>query len=75
MQLKVSSTDIEPSAGAMEMVRDYHTCWDIEFGYDEIKTHQYATLRRYPLVILCSKPDDLVEQELYTLLITYSLTH
>lgn len=68
-------TDIlDPSVTAMELVRHYHTRWDIELGYDEIKTHQCATLRGQSPVILRSKRDDLVEQELYALFTTYNLT-
>jgi hypothetical protein len=59
---------------AKELVRHYHQRWDIELGYDEIKTHQCATLRGQAPTILRSKRADLVEQELYALLITYNLT-
>lgn len=59
---------------ATELVRHYHQRWDIELGYDEIKTHQCATLRGQAPTILRSKRADLVEQELYALLITYNLT-
>jgi hypothetical protein len=40
---------------------------------DEIKTHQCATLRGHAPTVLRSKRSDLVEQELYAILITYNL--
>lgn len=51
----------------------YHKRWDIEIAFDEIKTHQCATLRGQAPTILRSKRADLVEQELYAILITYNL--
>jgi hypothetical protein len=65
---------LDHSISAKELVRHYHQRWDIELGYDEIKTHQCATLRGQAPTILRSKRADLVEQELYALLITYNLT-
>lgn len=57
---------------AREIVLHYHRRWDIEVAYDEIKTHQCATLRGQPPTTFRSKRPDLVEQELYALLITYN---
>ena len=51
----------------------YHRRWDIEIAYDEIKTHQCATLRGKAPTIFRSKKPELVEQELYTVLIVYNL--
>ena len=45
----------------------------IENLYDEIKTHQCATLRGQMPTIIRSKRADLVEQELYAMLIMYNL--
>ena len=59
---------------AKELVKHYHKRWEIELSYDEIKTHQCATLRGQAPTILRSKRPDLVEQELYALLITYNMT-
>ncbi len=59
---------------ALELVRHYHRRWEIELSYDEIKTHQCATLRGQAPTILRSKRADLVMQELYAVLITYNLT-
>ena len=65
---------LDRNISAKELVRHYHKRWDIEIGYDEIKTHQCATLRGQAPTILRSKRSDLIEQELYALLITYNLT-
>ncbi len=51
----------------------YHRRWDIEIAYDEIKTHQCATLRGQSPTTFRSKRPDLVEQELYALLIMYNM--
>jgi hypothetical protein len=50
----------------------YHKRWDIEIAYNEIKTHQCVTLRGQTPTTFRSKRPDLVEQELYALLITYN---
>jgi hypothetical protein len=55
-------------------VKHYHKRWDIEISYDEIKTHQCATLRGQAPTILRSKKSELVKQELYALLISYNMT-
>ena len=65
---------LDRNISAKELVQHYHKRWDIEIGYDEIKTHQCATLRGQAPTILRSKRADLVEQELYALLTTYNLT-
>ena len=51
----------------------YHKRWDIEISYDEIKTHQCATLKGHEPTIFRSKLPDLVQQELYAILIGYNL--
>jgi len=63
---------LDTSITARELAIHYHKRWDIEIAYDEIKTHQCATLRGQSPTIFRSKRPDLVEQELYALLITYN---
>ncbi|MDM8520864.1 IS4 family transposase [Anaerolineales bacterium HSG6] len=58
---------------ARELALHYHKRWDIEITYDEIKTHQCATLRGKAPTIFRSKRPDLVEQELYAMLIVYNV--
>jgi hypothetical protein len=63
---------LDTSITARELAIHYHKRWDIEIAYDEIKTHQCATLRGQSPTTFRSKRPDLVEQELYALLITYN---
>ncbi len=56
-----------------EIIIHYHTRWDIEISYDEIKTHQCATLKGHEPTIFRSKRPDLVKQELYAMLTVYNL--
>lgn len=65
---------LDPSISALEIVQHYHRRWGIEISYDEIKTHQCATLRGQAPTILRSKRAELIEQELYALLISYNMT-
>ncbi len=64
---------LDPSITAREVIIHYHKRWDIEIAYDEIKTHQCATLKGHIPTLLRSKRSDLVEQELYAIVITYNL--
>ncbi len=64
---------MDPNISARDIAIHYHKRWDIEIAFDEIKTHQCATLTGHAPTILRSKRDDLVEQELYAILITYNL--
>lgn len=57
---------------AREIARHYHQRWEIEIAFDEIKTHQCARLRGQMPTIFRSKRADLVKQELYALMITYT---
>jgi hypothetical protein len=57
---------------AREIVKHYHQRWEIEIAFDEIKTHQCARLRGQIPTIFRSKRPDLVKQELYALMITYT---
>jgi hypothetical protein len=63
---------LDLSITAHELATHYHKRWDIEIAYDEIKTHQCVTLRGQSPTTFRSKRPDLVEQELYALLITYN---
>jgi len=58
---------------ARTLALHYHQRWDIEIAFDEIKTHQCATLRGQSPTIFRSKRPDLVAQELYAMLIMYNL--
>lgn len=51
---------------AIELAAAYHERWEIELAFDEIETHQ-----RGPAVILRSKTPEMVEQELWGLLLTH----
>jgi hypothetical protein len=64
---------LDPDITAREIALHYHQRWDIEIAYDEIKTHQCATLRGRSPTTFRSKRADLVEQELYALVIMYNL--
>lgn len=58
-------------ASAMEIAAAYHERWEAELVFDEIKTHQ-----RGPGAILRSRKPDLVEQEIWGLLLThYTIRH
>jgi hypothetical protein len=63
---------LDPTITAREIALHYHQRWDIEIAYDEIKTHQCATLRGQSPTTFRSKRPDLVKQELYALLIMYN---
>lgn len=71
--VRLITTILDPTITAKEIIKHYHKRWDIEIAYDEIKTHQCATLRGQMPTIIRSKRSDLVEQELYAMLITYNL--
>lgn len=64
---------LDPDITARELALHYHKRWDIEIAYDEIKTHQCATLRGQSPTTFRSKRPDLVGQELYGMLIMYNL--
>lgn len=64
---------LDPAITARDIAVHYHTRWDIEIAYDEIKTHQCATLRGQLPTLFRSKRPDLVKQELYALAIGYNL--
>jgi hypothetical protein len=64
---------LDPAISAREIALHYHKRWDIEIAYDEIKTHQCVTLRGQSPTTFRSKRADLVQQELYALVIMYNL--
>ncbi len=70
---RLLTTILDPQITAKELVLHYHKRWDIEIAFDEIKTHQCATLRGQAPTILRSKTPQLVEQELYATVIVYNL--
>lgn len=61
---------LDENITARELVVHYHQRWDIEIAFDEIKTHQCATLRGQTPTVFRSKTAELVEQELYAILRT-----
>lgn len=64
---------LDPDITAHELALHYHRRWEIEIAYDEIKTHQCATLRGQSPTTFRSKLPLLVEQEVYALVIMYNL--
>jgi hypothetical protein len=65
--VKLITTILDPTeAFAVELAAAYHERWEIEAIFDEIKTHQ-----RGPARILRSKTPDLVEQEIWSLLLAH----
>lgn len=71
--VRLMTNILDPDITARELVLHYHQRWDIEITYDEIKTHQCATLSGQSPTTFRSKRPDLVEQELYAMLIMYNL--
>ena len=69
---RLITTILDPEITAKELAIHYHLRWDIEIAFDEIKTHQCATLRGQAPTILRSKTAELVEQELYAVVIVYN---
>jgi IS4 transposase len=56
---------------AAELAAAYHERWEVELVVDELKTHQ-----RGPAVILRSRKPELVQQEIWGLLLThYGIRH
>jgi len=64
---------LESDISAREIVIHYHKRWDIEIAFDELKTHQCATLTGQMPTIFRSKRSELVVQELYAMLTVYNL--
>ena len=70
---RLITTILDPEISAMELAIHYHKRWDIEIAFDEIKTHQCATLRGQAPTVLRSKNPELVKQELHAIFIAYNL--
>ncbi len=68
------SSLLDENITAKELILHYHKRWDIEITYDEIKTHQCATLRGQIPTLFRSKRPDLVEQELLAMIVMYNAT-
>jgi len=64
---------LDPNISAKELIIHYHRRWEVEISFCEIKTHQCATLTGQMPTIFRSKTSELVEQELYAMLIGYNL--
>ena len=69
---KLITNIFDANITALEFSRHYHQHWDIEIGFDEIKTHQCAVLKGHAATIFRSKIPELVIQELYAMLIVYN---
>jgi hypothetical protein len=65
IRLITSIIDLDEAA-AIELAAAYHERWEIENTFDEMKTHQ-----RGPARVLRSKSPDLVEQEVWSFLLTH----
>lgn len=68
------SSLLDENITAEELILHYHKRWDIEITYDEIKTHQCATLRGQIPTLFRSKRPDLVKQELLAMIVMYNAT-
>ena len=64
---------LDPTINAKELIIHYHRRWEVEISFCEIKTRQCATLKGQMPTIFRSKTSELVEQELYAMLIAYNL--
>lgn len=58
---------------ALELAELYHARWDIELGFDEVKTHLASPPPGTPKTVLRSKTPDGAKQEAYALFLTYNL--
>lgn len=70
--VRLVTSILDSTVTAHEIIVHYHKRWDIEITYDEIKTHQCATLKGQAPTVLRSKRPDLVEQELIAMIIMYN---
>ena len=64
---------LDSKISARVLALHYHKRWDIELAFDEIKTHQCATLKGQSPTILRSKNPELVKQELHAIYIAYNI--
>ena len=58
---------------AVELARLYHLRWDVEIGFDEVKTHQTSHAGGTPRTTFRSKRPRRVMQEAYALFAAYNL--
>ena len=63
---------LDPAITARALAIHYHQRWDVEIAYDEIKTHQCATLRGQLPTTFRSRKPQLIKQELYAMLTMYN---
>lgn len=63
---------LDETINAKELIKHYHKRWDIELAFDEIKNRQCVTLKGQSPTVFRSKTAELVEQELYAILVTYN---
>ena len=70
--VRLITTILDENITAREIAEHYHVRWEIEIAFDEIKTHQCATLRGQLATTFRSKRPDLVQQELYATVIMYN---
>ena len=73
MPRRLVTSILNPNISAKELIIHYHRRWEREISFCEIKTHQCATLTGQMPTIFRSKTSELVEQELYAMLIGYNL--
>jgi hypothetical protein len=66
------TTMLDAGIPATEIAEHDHRRWHIEIAYDELKTHQCATLRGQSPTTFRSKCGELVEQELYAMVMMYT---
>jgi len=69
---KLITNILDETISASALVIHYHKRWDIELAFGEIKTRQCATLKGQTPTVFRSKTAELVEQELFAILITYN---
>lgn len=69
---RLATSLFEPEISAREIVLEYHSRWEVELVYDEIKTHQCCRRTGQCSTVLRSKQPDLVEQEIYAMVTIYN---
>ena len=67
-------TTLRPEeATALELALGYHLRWEIELGFDEIKTHLATTTHGVLRCAFRGKRPELVQQEVFALMAAYNL--
>lgn len=69
---RLITNNFDETISPIEFFKHYHKRWDIELAFDEVKNRQCATLKGQLATVFRSKTAELVEQELYAILITYN---